>query len=135
MPNLCKKEKGNVKNFNLKKKFLFFWIKNFFGIFFLKFFSLQINPKNNLKRKIFLQKIAKKILWYKFFTFFKLKFFSFPFSFSQRLGMNIKCPNVGYSKSISSGQYVFIFCVFSLSKISHFNMRHPVCMEVVTIIT
>ena len=40
--------------------------------------------------------------------------------------MNIKCPYVGYSKSISSGQYVFIFCVFSLSKMSHFNMRHPV---------
>ena len=64
--------------------------------------------------------------------FFKLKF-SFPFSFSQSLGMNIKSHNLGYLKSISSGQYVFIFCVFSLSKISHFNMRHPVslaCTEI-----
>ena len=42
------------------------------------------------------------------FTFFKLKFFSFPFSFSQRLGMNIKCHNLGYIKSISSDQYVYV---------------------------
>ena len=81
----------------------------------------------DLKRRKISEKIPKKILIQKKLEFFfKLKFFTFPFSFLQRLGMNIKCPNVGYLKSISSGQYVFIFCVFSLSKISHFNMRHPV---------
>ena len=86
MPNLCKKEKGNTKNFNLKT------MKNLYHkIFFKKF-------QKNFQKKFLIQKKIR--------IFFKLKFFTFFFSFLQRLGMNIKCPNVGYLKSISSRQYV-----------------------------
>ena len=129
-PNLCKKVKGNEKNFNLKKKSNFFGSKiflEFFSEIFFRFNSTQKAIESEKKFKKFQKKIPKKFLIQKKLEFFfKLNFFTFPFSFLQRLSMNIKCPNVGYLKSISSGQYVFIFCVFSLSKISHFNMRHPV---------
>ena len=54
MPNLCKKEKGNTKNFNLKT------MKNLYHKFFLKFFEknfrFQIAFWVDLKRKKFFQK-------------------------------------------------------------------------------
>ena len=81
MPYLCKKEKGNDKNFHLKKE------KNLYHKFSKKF------PKNFLTQK-------------KIEFFFKLKFLIFPFSFLQRLGKNIKIYYLGFLKIITAGQYV-----------------------------
>ena len=61
MPNLCKKEKGNVKNFNLKKNSNFFWIKIFFENFFEFFFFALNHPKKGFKAEKIFQKISKKI--------------------------------------------------------------------------
>ena len=65
------------------------------------------------------------------FTFFKLKFFSFPFSFSQRLGMNIKCPNVGFLKSITSGLYVYQFCYNNTFK-KHIPLSDTLYVEILS---
>ena len=85
------KKKRKMKKISIWKKIqIFFLIKNFFQNFFLKIFFALNQPKKRFKAKYFFQKISKKYLWYKFFTVFKLKFFVFPFSFLQRLGLNIK---------------------------------------------
>ena len=84
------KKKREMKKISIWKKILiFFWSKFFFKIFSKIFFALN-QPKKRFKAKFFFQKISKKYLWYKFFIVFKLKFFVFPFSFLQRLGLNIK---------------------------------------------
>ena len=105
-PNLCKKEKGNEKNFNLKKKSNFF-LSKFFWIFLKKFFALN-QPKVRFKANKIFKKFQKKKFMIQIFTFFKLKFFFISLFFFEKV------------------RHVFIFCVFWLSKISHFNMSHPV---------
>ena len=88
-PNLCKKEKGNTKNFNLKTmKNLYH--KYFFEIFWKIFFALNRFLGWFKAKKIFKKKILNFLIKKNLNFFFKLKFFSFPFSFLQRLGLNIK---------------------------------------------
>ena len=75
MPNLCKKEKGNVKNFNLKKNSNFFWIKIFFENFFEIFFFALNHPKKGFKAENFFSKNFKKKFMIQFFYFFQIEIF------------------------------------------------------------
>ena len=96
------KKKREIRKILIWKQWKIYIIK-FFWNFLKKFFRFQIAFWVDLKRK----KIFKKIFDQKILEFFfKLKFFSFPFTFLQRFGLNIKSNNVGYLKSISSSQYV-----------------------------
>ena len=81
MPYLCKKEKGNIKNFNLKKNSIFFWVKNFFGIFLEIFFFALNQPKKGFRAKKIFQKISKKIYDTKYFFSSKENFYHFLFLF------------------------------------------------------
>ena len=106
MPYLCKKEKGNDKNFHLKKK-KFLYHKFFFEIFWKKIFALNpflgwFKAKKNFPKKFQKNFWPKKKIEF----FFKLKFLIFPFSFLQRLGKNIKIYYLGFLKIITFRQYV-----------------------------
>ena len=100
------KKKREIRKILIWKQWKIYIIK-FFWNFLKKFFRFQIAFWVDLKRKKIFKKILKKIFDQKKLEFFfKLKFFSFPFTFLQRFGLNIKSYNVGYLKSISSSQYV-----------------------------
>ena len=75
------KKKREMKKFSIWKKILIFFDQNFFSKFFWNFFFALNQPKKRFESEKFFSKNFKKILWYKFFIVFKLKFFVFPFSF------------------------------------------------------
>ena len=100
------KKKREIRKILIWKQWKIYIIK-FFWNFLKKIFRFQIAFWVDLKRKKIFKKILKKIFDQKKLEFFfKLNFFSFPFTFLQRFGLNIKSYNVGYLKSISSCQYV-----------------------------
>ena len=125
MPYLCKKEKGNDKNFHLKKK-KFLYHKFFFEIFWKIFFALNPFLGWFKAKKIFPKKFQKKFWPKKNRIFFQIKIFDISFFFFAKVRQEYQNILSWLFKNHHRRSICLAVLLQEHFQKAHFNIGHPV---------